>query len=54
MVPVRRAEVNHIAIRDKMRESVQPRLDSDERIQAVFGAQTVSQYWLLVTVPTTR
>ena len=50
MVPVRRAEVNHIAIRDKMRESTQPHLDSDERIQAVFLAQTVSQYWLLVTV----
>ena len=50
MVPVGRPEVNHIAIRDKMRTSAKPHLESGERIQAVFGAQTVSQYLLLVTV----
>ena len=50
MVSAHRAGVNHIAIRDKMRANARPHLEADEKIHAVFGAQTISQYWLLVTV----
>lgn len=39
-----------MAIRDKMRESAEPYLGPDEQIQAVFGAQTISQYWAPITL----
>jgi hypothetical protein len=39
-----------LTIRDKMRESAEPYLGPDERIQAVFGAQTISQYWAPITL----
>jgi len=38
-----------MAIRDKMRDNAAPYLQPGETIQAVFGAQTVSQYWSLIS-----
>lgn len=38
-----------MAIRDKMRENAAHLLESGETIQQVFGAQTTSQYWALLT-----
>ena len=38
-----------MAIRDKMRANAQPYVDDGETIQQVFGGQTVSQYWFLIT-----
>lgn len=38
-----------MAIRDKMTANAQAHLQPGETIQAVFGAQTMSQYWVLVT-----
>src|SRR5689334_7758593 len=37
-----------MAIRDKMAASVQPHLRPGEQLQAVFGAQTTSQYLALI------
>jgi hypothetical protein len=34
-----------IAIRDKIREKAAPHLHAGEQVQAVFSAQTFSQYW---------
>src|SRR5712692_10475962 len=38
-----------MAIRDKMRASAAPFLQPGETIQAVFGAQTTSQYFALIS-----
>ena len=39
-----------MAIRNKMRDNAAPLLEPGESIQAVFGAQTTSQYWILVSL----
>ncbi len=39
-----------MALRDKMVDCAQPYLQPGERVQAVFGAQKLSQYWILLTV----
>lgn len=36
-----------MAIRDKIAANAQPHLQEGEQIQAVMGAQTQSQYWIL-------
>lgn len=38
-----------MAIRDKMTTNMQPHLDEGETIQAIFGAQTVNQWWGVLT-----
>lgn len=38
-----------IAIRDKIREKAAPHLEPGEQVQAVFSAQTFSQYWALLS-----
>jgi hypothetical protein len=38
-----------MAIRDTMRKNAAPLLQEGETVQAVFGAQTVSQYWVFVS-----
>jgi hypothetical protein len=38
-----------MGIRDTMRNNAAPYLQPGETIQAVFGAQTVSQYWSLLS-----
>jgi hypothetical protein len=38
-----------MALRDKLRAEAAPHLEPGEQIQAVFGAQTVSPYWSLVS-----
>ena len=38
-----------MALRDSMRDSAAPYLHPDEPIQAVFGAQTASQYLAMLT-----
>jgi hypothetical protein len=38
-----------MAIRDQMAANAAPLLGADEKIQAVFGAQTVSQYLSLIS-----
>ena len=37
-----------MAIRDKIREKTAGHLKPGEQVQAVFGAQTASQYWMLL------
>ena len=37
-----------MAIRDKIREKTAGSLRPGEQVQAVFGAQTASQYWMLL------
>lgn len=37
-----------MAIRDKIAASAQPHLEEGEQVQAVLGAQTQSQYWMLL------
>ena len=39
-----------MAIRDKMRANAAPYLEPDETIQAVFGAQTKSQWFALLSI----
>lgn len=38
-----------MAIRDKMTANAQPYLQPGETVQAVYGAQTVSPYWAMIT-----
>ncbi len=38
-----------MAIRDKMKNNAAPHLQPGEVVQAVFGAQTVSQYFALIS-----
>src|SRR5258706_14202447 len=38
-----------MAIRDKMRANAEPFLEPGETVQAVFGAQTTSQWFILVS-----
>jgi hypothetical protein len=38
-----------MALRDKLRERVQPLLEPGEQIQQVFMAQTASPYWVLLS-----
>jgi len=38
-----------MAIRDKMRQNAEPFLQPGETIQAVFGAQTTSQWFALIS-----
>ena len=38
-----------MAIRDKMQKNVEPYLQPGERVQAIFGAQTTSQYFALIS-----
>ncbi|MGD9793870.1 MAG: hypothetical protein AB7V43_10350 [Acidimicrobiia bacterium] len=38
-----------MAIRDKLRNNVAPHLQPGEQVQAVFGAQTTSQYFALLS-----
>ena len=38
-----------MAIRDKMAKNVQPHLQPGEQLQSVFGAQTTSQYFALLS-----
>jgi ligand-binding sensor domain-containing protein len=40
-----RATVSAVALRDKIVQNVQPYLEPGEQVQAVFAAQTFSQYW---------
>lgn len=37
-----------MAIRDKMQQRAAPHLEAGETIQAVFSAQTTSQWWVLL------
>ena len=37
-----------MAIRDKIAANAQPHLQPGEQVQAVMGAQTQSQYWMLL------
>ena len=37
-----------MAIRDKIAANAQPHLQEGEQVQAVMGAQTQSQYWMLL------
>lgn len=37
-------------IRDKMSANVERFMDDDETVQAVFAAQTVSPYWVLINI----
>lgn len=39
-----------MALRDKLTQRVQPFLEPGETVQAVFPAQTMSQWWALLTV----
>ena len=39
-----------MALRDKMVSSVQPHLQPGEQVQAIFGGQKISQWWLLLSV----
>lgn len=39
-----------MAIRDKMTANAAPFLDPGEKVQAVFGAQTTSAYFVLISV----
>src|ERR1700730_3839914 len=38
-----------MGLREKLRDKVAPFLEPDERIQAIFPAQTMSPYWVLIT-----
>ena len=38
-----------MALRDKMMSKVQPYLQPGEQVQAVFGGQKISQWWLLLS-----
>src|SRR5438128_70490 len=44
-----RGRIERMAIRDKMRANAAPFLQPGETIQAVFGAQTTSQYFALIS-----
>jgi len=37
-----------MALRDKMLKNAQPYLQPGEQVQAVFGAQTSNQWWILL------
>jgi hypothetical protein len=39
-----------MAMRDKLREAVSPYLQSDESVEEIFGAQTTSQYFALISI----
>jgi hypothetical protein len=39
-----------MAIRDKIAANAQPHLQPGEQIQGVFSAQTMSQWWILLTI----
>jgi hypothetical protein len=38
-----------MALRDKLQKAVAPHLEPDETVQAIFGAQTKSQYFILLS-----
>ncbi len=38
-----------MALRDKMMSKVEPYLQPGEQVQAVFGGQKISQWWLLLS-----
>jgi hypothetical protein len=38
-----------MALRDKMKKAVAPHLEPDEAVQEIFGAQTKSQYFILIS-----
>jgi hypothetical protein len=42
-------EVDGMAIRDKMRSNAAHLLNEGESLQAIFGAQTTSQWWVLLS-----
>jgi hypothetical protein len=39
----------HVALRDKLQKAVAPHLEPGENVRAIFGAQTKSQYFALIS-----